>query len=388
MLLLILLGCPTPKPTNSCDASMEWIKTPSMPSEVSSEETFCDFYQFSWQWFLAQTSPSSVKGERVFETNRVYDPSIQSNQCSLDLKGKHDFLISLEPRTIKADEFEHVEADGGALYDQSGNILFYGVYYSPEVCEASSEGFIPKTLEIKTSWAIVPTGSNKHYTIKLKDDTTLGLVGMHMAIWTPKHPEMIWATWQHKENAPLCDGSSPHSNWMFASDSASKCLIKHKSIEKCSEYSFNSAMPFVGEPPLQSSPTNVCQEYAYGNQKTAAINGNDNEENINTIVKINESVNNLLLSLDDSDPMKIWSNYELVGAIWTKDGQNSGKLPVPHKGGTPDPKSPQRGSLELTNITMETFQQGDSSSVPNCFGCHNYTSEDPTKVSHIYSQLK
>ena len=49
--------------------------------------------------------------------------------------------------------------------------------------------------------------------------------------------------------------------------------------------------------------------------------------------------------------------------------------------------SPQRGSLELTNMSMETFQQGDSSFVPNCFGCHNYKKSDPLNVSHIAQYL-
>ena len=59
----------------------------------------------------------------------------------------------------------------------------------------------------------------------------LGLVGMHMAIWTPNHPEMIWVTWEHKNNAPLCDGSSPNREWNFVSDAANQCLKKYKADE-------------------------------------------------------------------------------------------------------------------------------------------------------------
>jgi hypothetical protein len=32
---------------------------------------------------------------------------------------------------------------------------------------------------------------------------------------------------------------------------------------------------------------------------------------------------------------------------------------------------------------METYEQGASSSVPNCFGCHGYTPTTPLTVSHI-----
>ena len=85
--------------------------------------------------------------------------------------------------------------------------------------------------------------------------------------------------------------------------------------------------------------------------------------------------------------MAVWQNYEMVGALWTKNGAASGKLPVPSAQGPADPNSPQRGSLELTNMTMETFEQGDASFVPNCFGCHNYDPSTPLTVSHIEKKL-
>ena len=44
------------------------------------------------------------------------------------------------------------------------------------------------------------------------------------------------------------------------------------------------------------------------------------------------------------------------------------------------------GSLELTDMALETFQQGQSSPIPNCFGCHNYDPAAALKVSHIATQ--
>jgi hypothetical protein len=41
-----------------CQASSNWISNPNPPLAVAAEESFCDFYQFSWQWFLAEVSPS------------------------------------------------------------------------------------------------------------------------------------------------------------------------------------------------------------------------------------------------------------------------------------------------------------------------------------------
>jgi hypothetical protein len=81
--------------------------------------------------------------------------------------------------------------------------------------------------------------------------------------------------------------------------------------------------------------------------------------------------------------MAVWQNYEMIGGLWTKGGVSSGNLPIPSSGGPGDPNSPQRGSLELTNMTMETYEQGDTSPIPNCFGCHNFDSTKPLTVSHV-----
>jgi hypothetical protein len=91
--------------------------------------------------------------------------------------------------------------------------------------------------------------------------------------------------------------------------------------------------------------------------------------------------------LPGENPMSVWANYEMVGAIWTKDGAASGTAPVPNTQGPPNADSPQRGSLELANMSLETFQQGDTSAIPNCFGCHVYDSSKPLDVSHIQSHL-
>lgn len=399
MLLFLLFACPTP-PQNVCMADKSWIDKPSMPKEVSADETFCDFYQFSWQWFLAQTSPSNVPEERVFETNRVFDPQISSDQCNIsNLQGKQALLEQLEPRSIKPNEFEHVEADGGALYDQNGNIMYYGVYYADVQCDATLQGFKEGTIEIKTAWKVLESPNSSYYTIKnnLPSETMLlGLVGIHLAIWTPKHPEMIWATWEHKENAPLCNGTSPKQKWSFIGEEANACLYKKNTSlseppKECSQYNYNTYTQFMGKPPLKGLPNNICRKYQYGNEYTEAINGNDTKENAQTIEQLNEAIvgkNGLLTNLDKSHPMHVWSNYEMIGAIWTKDGANSGKSPVPTPNSKGDPQSPQRGSLELTNMSMESFQQGDQSYIPNCFGCHNYNKEKPLNVSHIQSKLK
>jgi hypothetical protein len=404
----------------ACQASQSWITNPQMPAEVAATESFCDFYQFSWQWFLAQVSPSNPadpNSERVFESNRVYDPKGGGNQCLLKaITGRAAAAKVLAMRTVKPEDFEDLEADGNALYDQNGNIVYYSVWYSQAECSATKDGFAPGTMEIKVAWKILPTPDPTYFTMQATlpggtTPTTLGLVGFHLVNWTSKHPEMIWATFEHKANAPLCDGSStaPASGWSFTSAEAAACLTTNKQAApyisaQCSNYNFNSPQTsFTGAPPATSTPDQVCRLYANGNDLgDTASNGNSNAENLAAIQQLNTALvgpTGMLTQLPASNPMSIWQNYEMVGGLWTKGGVQSCapnldncNLPVTNTYYAADPTNLQRGSLQLTNMTLETFQQGATSQIPNCFGCHNYypagtPGQSPLKVSHIAKNL-
>lgn len=397
-----------------CKADPAWISSPTMPADVASTESFCDFYQFSWQWFLAQVAPApdyATSNERVFETNRLHDPNVSSGQCSMQkIMGRAMAAQKLAMRADKPQDFEDLQADGNALYDQRGNILHYNIWYADAQCQSTQQGFAAGTFEIKISWKILddpdPTYFQMSATLGGKP-VTLGMVGFHIANWTPTHPEMIWATFEHKTNAPLCDGSSPlpPSGWAFASNDAANCLAQNKVAPgeppstACAQFNFDTPDPFQGNtPPATNTPNNVCRQFAYGNQPGKSINGNDNAANLAAIVELNAQLNGpdgLLTKLPDTDPMAIWKHYEMIGGIWTKGGANSGNPPVSYtvhgKDGDKivpgDPTSLQRGSLELTNMTMETFQQGETSWAPNCFGCHMFDTTDPLDVSHICTSL-
>src|SRR5690349_2371781 len=71
----------TSDPFQPCPASAAWVTSPNPPTEIGGtgvpvgDETFCQFYQFAEQWFLALVSPSSTQGSRVFETFNIVGPS-------------------------------------------------------------------------------------------------------------------------------------------------------------------------------------------------------------------------------------------------------------------------------------------------------------------------
>jgi hypothetical protein len=97
------------------------------------------------------------------------------------------------------------------------------------------------------------------------------------------------------------------------------------------------------------------------------------------IISINNSIRGTLIA---GDPRK---NYIFRGATWTSDG------------GAPGPPGilgNQFGTTALANVTMETFQQGQTTSTftgSNCFGCHNGVIPGPvadTGISHIWPFVK
>ncbi len=397
--------------TLTCQASAAWITSPTQPSEVAASESFCDFYQFSWQWFLAQVSPAnaaSPDGDRVFETNRLVDltkPKVTDQCAKTALTGRAMAAKLLATRLLKPVDFETEQADGNPLYDQGGNILYYNIWYSPQECQASASGFVAGTLEIKAAWRILPAADPSYYTMQASiaaadgsaRQVTLGLVGFHLVNWTSKHPEFIWASFEHKTNAPLCDGSSPTSGWSLTSDAAAQCLADNpvpsgQISPACATYAFNTSDRSVTATAARSTdtPDEVCRLYDSGNEAGTSVNGNDNAANLAAITQLNDQLvgsTGLLTQLPAGNPMAVWANYQMTGGLWTKGGAASGNPPVPYTtqaGVQPgDSSSPQRGSLELTNMTMETFEQGQTSEVPNCFGCHGYTPTAPLDVSHI-----
>lgn len=403
---------PSP-PSGTCLANPAWITNPNPPSQVASSETFCDFYQFSWQWFLAQVSPANPvdpNGDRVFEAkDRVVIPGGPTNQCAMTgVSGRAAAIKALAIRMIKPKDFEDIQADKNPLYDQAGNVLYYNMWYSPEECKATSSGFTTGTMELKTAWRVLPAADPTYFHFNAVvpivssagkqsyKPVVLGLVGFHLVNWTSQHPEMIWASFEHKSNAPLCSGASaaPPSGWSFASAAAAQCLAQNPSSNgqlpsACASFDLNNPPPASNPVPTSGTPDEVCELFKDGTDSGTAVNGNDNAANALAIDQLNQQLvgpNGLLTKLPSSNSMAVWANYQMVGGIWTKNGQASGTPPpVPSQQGPANPNSPQRGSLELTNVTMETYQQGPTSSVPNCFGCHNYTPApgNPLGVSHI-----
>jgi hypothetical protein len=387
-----------PPPVSVCAADPSWLSpTNKPPTEIGngipvSQETNCQFYQFSWQWLLSLLQPSAPGADNlVFETFNLYQPS-QTNQCNQPkLTGKNSAAKALFVRTLKTDTDtfdpvlpeEMAQATGQALYDQAGNVVLYNIWYNNTECQATSKGYQPNTIEIKVSWRILAKADPSYYTMTATipaispQPLTLGLVGLHMVINTANHPEFVWATLEHDNNAPNCTSpqATPPGNWSFTSAACAACLAT-QTPEQCAQATppcnFNAG---VTSKSVTGTPNEVCRVYSDGTDPGPTTNGNNNDTNRANIDALNAQLvgpTGLLTALPSTNPLSVFKNYFLVGGLWTNGGVAST---------TPNE---QRGSLELANSTMETFfqQQGN-----NCFTCHTYDTATPLKVSHIINNL-
>jgi hypothetical protein len=226
-----------------------------------------------------------------------------------------------------------------------------------------------------TTWATIPAfkhHSETHWTAEPPTKALLGLVGMHIVFSAKGHREMIWATFEHVDNAPdqryrYCQGSD-----RGGSDQSDCEKTAQHDRDQGTKWIFSTNIPqntnnlqraylykgdICGYNNSSIGPSDVLRTYAWGSA----------QEPINTdIININE---NVLKSLPDKD---IRRNYLLRGAIWTDNGI---------------PPTPEEGSEKLLNTTMETFFQGS-----DCFACHRHydptTTPHSVEMSHVFDHLR
>jgi len=169
---------------------------------------------------------------------------------------------------------------------------------------------------------------------------TVALVGMHVVGLVQGHPEFIWSTFEHVDNAPDIASTptadpGPSGPWSFYTPGTD-----------CKTGACNQRPTQTPPPTPPYSATDVC---------LVVPQGGGSDTNIANIISLNKSVHDQL-----QDP--VLKNYKLGGGLWT----NQGELP-------PSPDN-QKGSVQLANTTLETFFQGpppQDATQLNCFDCHS-----------------
>jgi hypothetical protein len=254
------------------------------------------------------------------------------------------------------------------------------------------QNFPGGTTELKTAWKVLGTNDDpsKFITIdanitpvtsdqKNAKTTQLGMVGFHLVQATPNHPEFVWATFEHKVNAPDCSSPDTTTGWSFASKVCTASLKDNPT--KCD---FNQP---TKQTKLTGPATEICRKYPDGSS-VGDLKYDENTQSINTL---NANVQPYL-----TDNFKVLSNYFNVGALWVSDIKQ-GSYITPTDGRSVSKVGNQRGSLRLANTVAETEYQSvdlNANFVSNCFGCHNYTgtanngsNTTSNSLSHIFDDI-
>jgi hypothetical protein len=210
----------------------------------------------------------------------------------------------------------------------------------------------------------------------------LGLTGWHIVVAADNHPEFVWATVDHVNNAVSC---ADISSGKPAYDFTSQACAQNKS--NCNNLNTTLESTDITLPD-GTKPNDICQVFPYGTVQRSDITTADGL-NIALIKKLNNELQNTIFKAADLPAsLTVWANYQFTGALWINDiTQNS-------------TSSNQRGSLELANTVMETSFQGtvgQANSSVNCFGCHQYkgtsqtsnnNTENSATLSHIFDDIK
>lgn len=373
----------------------------SLPANIANnpdtgEPEFCEFYQFAEDWFLYLISPSTTAELANWEIQQQF-PLLEtsgSNSCDDDYP-KHALNIRTSKRADDGQDFvlpERIDQAGGqhAIYDQHGNVVFYEIRFSKNLCDypaiKARPNFPGKTLEMKLAWRVLNSNDNAsdfyRTTASIAGKSyNLGLIGWHIVVSADNHPEMVWITLDHKNNAVVCDKAGPSQS---AYDFTSKACAQD--INNCKNLNTTLKSKLL-KLPAGVKANDICQAFPYGTVEGQPVD-TKNGLNIALIKKLNAELQNTIFTQSGlPSSLPVWKNYRFTGALWvsdiTKDSSSDNN---------------QRGSLELANTVMETSFQGaldNSGGAVNCFACHQYngTASSPpvntgsNGISHIFDDI-
>lgn len=406
-------------------------------------KTNCDFYKWSERMFLWMTSKEQG-GKTVFESPEFYTVSPKVNGQRNLIPHRPNQLLKAVANVDKTGKIisEEGQATDDVLMDVNGNLVYYismvnDVYAEflnavhqkkmsgkqfPTTKEERDSIFSfaqhngvklknPSALamEIKTSWVVAESlknvedfvtieatipvykkQSNQLWLIQGERKVKLALVGMHIVGSANGHPEMIWATFEHKRNTPnqayqyltkdgtietvLEDGKN---DWLFNSEP--------RAINNQSHMTF-SGDSIIAKDLCEITPSNTLRTKPWGSAVDVKPNAEDatpaasNSE----IIAINNSVISKLKGKD------VRKNYIFIGATWTENGAGPNGYSYNPTVDSLKVAGVAIGASQLANSTMETYaQNGDKyNTFGSCFSCHsNNKGLKPDDLSHVYNGL-
>jgi hypothetical protein len=423
----------------------------------------CDFYKWSEQMFLWITSPNTsgnYSSGTVMESDSFYTVSTSVDGVRTLIPHEKGKLISAVANAQKNDKLfadtEEGQATDDVLMAQNGSLIYYismvndvyaqylnGVANSGGsvsgsefpttqdqlytiIAYAKTQGITVKdpntlTIEIKTSWvaadelanvdnyitmnAIVPTydtTNDQKWVPNGAEPKKLAMIGLHIVGTIDGHPEMVWATFEHVNNAPNLEytyldtksdtktqAADTGNDWLLNSDSSDSnynkshmkfCNASELKAKKCDELNTIFA---TENNTISASNTTMTKPWGVAND------GVPNPENSTAAASNSEviSMNNSVLGQLASGDLR--SNYIFIGATWTDGGAAPNGTSYSSTNTAPGVAI---GTSQLANSTMETYAQNGAgySQYGTCFSCHSNFSDPgltPSDLSHIYAEL-
>ena len=206
------------------------------------------------------------------------------------------------------------------------------------------EEFQPDSITVRAAWRELPDDEQvrcRFYYVPAKvvdwtedgapvlRDCVVGLVGLHIAYKTPKHPNWIWMSFEHVDNTERSpSGISPPS---------------FNSTDKALAF----GAPSTNEPPIAEWCKPLCK--APTPVAVARLTPLDATGDVNTAYRNHPQIQKT-----------VWANYQLVAVQW----------PTPvgwHDHADLQHRFPVDA---VANVVMETYHQNES-----CIGCHNHATQ-------------
>lgn len=402
--------------SDSCSCETSWFPHEQTPAPKEGDgspfdnksTTNCDFHQWSWQKFLWVTKPLPSGNPFFLDSLDLVSPEMEDVVPQLGIKltlssinqaGSNGVLLSNLKFNNVADTVYYSIHVNNLLRDKA--VSMASLINSGKLPVSNLETFPVGALELKVSWinidAIPKQQQQNYFTTKAAVlnkkkqyvERTMALLGMHVVGVVKNHPEFIWATFEHTDMAPVYDkknNSVTSANEMLFYEKGTTSGIKGIKWLK------NATSPVVPDKAFILYEYGVPKELGTGSfMKTSQAE----PANFNNIANINKCV--------ASNLKDVFRNYFYNGSIWLNfDGvspENQAKAIVTRKISTALPDSLARGSVNLANITMETYTQTfkddihtiNNSNVVNCFDCHksaNFDKDRPGKsplfLSHLF----
>lgn len=360
-------------------------------------QTDCIFHQWAWEAFVWATAINTAGGQPRFLSLATFE---SLSKPAAQKQGPNP--LALKPRTLKppgappgADD---KQAGGGLLLDQNGQVVWYSVHmndlYAKTVRQysgmtnynkaAAAATFPVGSAVFKAAWQVVPDGtpSTGIYTQKTTipllvnnpkggimvdprgktRSVTVALVGLHVVGVTDNHPEFLWATFEHLQNAPDLADPNGYNSPTPVSPKAFTFYAANTLANACNPDPSSTVLK-VTDPVKQTvsaTPmTNVLRQYA---------TGGENAQGTQQILDTTSQAQGALAQMPQYPKEAVWANYKLIGTTWI--------APNTLKPDVAQLEKQAIGSVNLANATLETYFQGpehnfNGNAMANCFMCHN-----------------